>query len=284
MKTIAVLMTCHNRREKTISSLQSLFQNILSENYVLDVYLVDDGSTDGTSEAVKTEFPKVNIVQGNGNLYWNRGMILAWEMASKTRDFDFYLWLNDDTILKSGSINLFLEHAHQFKNNCIYVGATCSAKNNFYTYGGYKRNSKMVIPNGEWQECDYFNGNMVLIPSLIFSKIGYLDKKFKHGLGDFDYGRRAKQKGFQLLMSPEYIGYCEGHEKVPLCYDKNYNFFSRLKHLYSPLGNNPFEFYILDKRQNGILTASFHFITIHIRAILPQLWKKQNKKTIIISS
>ena len=70
---IAAIMTCHNRKNKTMACLKSLF-TIIPET---DVYLTDDGSTDGTSEAVLYTYPNVHIISGDGNLYWNRGMYVA---------------------------------------------------------------------------------------------------------------------------------------------------------------------------------------------------------------
>jgi GT2 family glycosyltransferase len=77
MYTIAVLLTCHNRRDKTITCLDSLYNCLLPSDFQLDVFLVDDGSSDGTSKAVSEKFPSVNVIQGNGNLFWNQGMRLA---------------------------------------------------------------------------------------------------------------------------------------------------------------------------------------------------------------
>ena len=45
MNKIAAILTCHNRKEKTLACLHSLFSIIST----IDVFLVDDGSTDGTS-------------------------------------------------------------------------------------------------------------------------------------------------------------------------------------------------------------------------------------------
>ena len=52
MKT-AALLTCHNRKEKTLACLKSLYRNMPE----VDVYLTDDGCADGTAEAVKSIFP-----------------------------------------------------------------------------------------------------------------------------------------------------------------------------------------------------------------------------------
>ena len=110
--SIATLLTCHNRREKTITCLDLLFNQELDKTCHLMVYLVDAGSTDGTVEAIKKKFPQVRLFCGNDSLYWCGGMRYAWSMAMK-KDCDFYLWLNDDTFLFSGAIQRLLKTAHE---------------------------------------------------------------------------------------------------------------------------------------------------------------------------
>src|SRR5262245_41763769 len=101
---VAVLVTCHNRKPKTLGSLAALYGQQLEEGVQLDVFLVDDGSSDGTSEAVAVRFPAVHITRGSGDLYWVGGMRAAYEAASRA-DYDYHLWLNDDTILYPTAIN-----------------------------------------------------------------------------------------------------------------------------------------------------------------------------------
>ena len=274
MRKIAVLITCHNRRKETIACLKSLYQCQLPKFHTLDIFLVDDGSTDGTTEALKTVFPLVLIIQGSGDLYWNRGMYLAWESATKNADYDYFLWLNDDTLLFKDALNVMLEFSQSVKNEQIVVGATCSANNKEVTYGGFSKNNEILVPNGTWQNCDYFNGNIVLIPSFVFKKVGFLDKRFRHAIGDIDYGLRALKMGFNHYLSPTFLGYCENHKDYPVWCNRSYPLFKRIKNLYTPLGNNTIEFFIFDQRHKGLLTAVFHFFTIHIRAFFPSLWGK----------
>lgn len=92
----------------------------------MDVYLTDDGCTDGTPEAVRQQFPQVHIIHGDGNLFWNRGMYTAWQEAAK-KDYDFYLWLNDDTFVYPDMLSALLHASQQKENKAIIVGPTQSA-------------------------------------------------------------------------------------------------------------------------------------------------------------
>ena len=60
--TLAVLITCHNRKDTTLSCLGRLF----SIRKDIDVYCVDDSSADGTAEAIRDGFPQVNLISGDG--------------------------------------------------------------------------------------------------------------------------------------------------------------------------------------------------------------------------
>jgi GT2 family glycosyltransferase len=274
--SIAVLITCHNRREKTLQCLHALFsQKGLGESYLIEVFLVDDGCTDGTPEAIMIIFPHVNIIQGNGELYWNRGMHLAWETAVKTKDFDYYLWLNDDTFLFENTLeNLF----NKTFPTSIVCGATKSLIFNNATYGGISnKNKKLLIPNGSYQNADYCNGNCVLIPRKVFNCLGNLDPIFHHALGDFDYGMRARKKGIEIKVAPEFVGICEIHETTPKWRCTSLNIFERLKYLYKPIsGCNPAEFFVFDKTHYGLHVACFHFFTIYLRCVFPFIWQENN--------
>jgi GT2 family glycosyltransferase len=274
-KLIAVLLTCHNRQDKTLDCLCSLYNSIAINNSLFDVYLVDDGSSDGTSDAVLSSYPTVNIIQGDGNLYWNGGMYKAWQEASK-RDYCFYLWLNDDTMLNNNALSILIDCSLKLDDKNIIVGSTNSRnKKNIITYGGRNRKSGLIKPTDKTQTCDYFNGNIVLIPRYVFCKIGMNDPSFKHAFGDFDYGLRASKFGILSYVAPGVLGECDDHGGLPQWCNPKTNLGKRLKLLYSPLGNNPFESFKFEKRHNGFILACNHFITNHLRALFPIIWVKK---------
>lgn len=270
---LAVLITCHNRQDKTLKCLESLYNSTLPKNCKYEVFLVDDGSTDGTSGAVELKFPNVHIIRGSGNLFWNGGMRLAWNHAAKN-NFDFYLWLNDDTELKDSAIATILADSKKLKDKSIICGTCLSKKSVSITYGGYdEENHDIIVPNGKLQECYFFNGNIVLVPRTVFEIVGLLDSRFRHSLGDFDYGLRAGKHFIKSYVASEYLGFCESNELTIWC-NPNYSFKDRISKFYGPLGISPFEHFIYAKRHFGLKKAIKSFLSQHLRLAYPSYWLK----------
>lgn len=256
MKTIGVLITCYNRRQKTINCLKSLYDCKLPGNYLLDVFLVDDASFDGTSQAVKENFPHVRVISGNGNLFWNKGMRLAWETATKTNDYDFYLWLNDDTILDESAIyQLFqtYEEIISINQSPVIICGACriSAQVDQFSYGG-RTASGPVVPNGKIQSCKYINGNVVLVPKEIFQKIGSLSPEYTHGMGDFDYGLRAEKENYSCYTTKQFIAICPPNEGIADWCNPQIPLKKRWELFYSPKGLNIREYIVFRKRFWGL--------------------------------
>lgn len=271
-KSIAILLTVYNRKAKTLNCLKHLVPQYAGTNYQCDVYLTNDGCDDGTPEAVKEQFPEVNIIEGDGTLYWNRGMYKAWQAASNVKEYDYYLWLNDDTVLNPNAISELLACENNIPS--IVCGAICSKIDNNFTYGGKDEKGNDVKPNGLIQACVIINGNCVLVSKKVFEEIGLLDPVFPHAIGDHDYGLRALKSGFRVVTTREYIGFCEKNASLPKwCYQTT-PFRQRLRALYSPLGNaHPIYFFKYESRHFGFTKAAKHLISIHLRVLMPSLWK-----------
>lgn len=210
---IAVLITCFNRKATTLASISAL-KNSTVDAGMLAIYLVDDGSKDGTSEAVILAHPDVHIVHGDGSLYWNGGMRRAWQEALSAKA-DFYLWLNDDLAMLPGSLDNLLSTYRRLAVDdpgYIIVGKTRSTDLVTDTYGGRMRASKISrlrfrpMREGEVY-CDTMNGNCVLIPAQAVEDIGINSQYYRHSMGDMDYGLRARRAGYKLYQSDEPVGY-----------------------------------------------------------------------------
>lgn len=216
-ESIAILLTCHNRKEMTKKCLYSIQQD---NDYRCDIYLVDDGCTDGTAETISLEFPDVHIIEGDGDLYWNRGMHSAFSEAIKL-NYDFYLWINDDVEFFSGIIpKLICTYNAISTNNCIsiIVGYTYDIDRTTISYGGLVKKKSIiplsfvhVIPSEKPQEIDTFHGNCVLIHKSVVKKIGINDPYYQHGFGDSDYGLKAKKNGCACYLTNYPVGICESN-------------------------------------------------------------------------
>jgi len=273
---IAILITCHNRKEKTLNSLRSLYESNISDNISFDTFLVDDGSKDGTSVAIGNKFPDVNIIKGTGSLFWNRGMHLAWQTAISKKKYDFYIWLNDDTYIFKDSIEVLLESSFKKKNKCIICGTTLNSTLSDVTYGGKDKKGNLIVPNGKVQECYYINGNFVLVPYRVYSEVGILDPIFPHAIGDYEYGLRSLKKGIKSYIPSKAIGVCEKNSSPPRWCLPEVPFLERIKNLYSPLGNShPYYFFIYEFRHKGLFIALKHLISIHIRLAFPIMWSQR---------
>jgi GT2 family glycosyltransferase len=213
---VAVILTCHNRAALTLQALRHLFAQEDS-GAALRIYLVDDGSTDGTSEIVARTYPDVRIIQGDGRLYWGGGMALAFARALEARHA-WYRWVNDDTYLAPDALRRLLAAAEAAREQagrpCIIVGATRDPELGTLTSSGV-RNSRLrplrfrqVAPTDRLQRCVTFQGNCVLIPASIAEDVGNIDVQFRHWIGDFDYGLRAGQHGHQSWIAAGYVGTC----------------------------------------------------------------------------
>lgn len=225
---VAVLLTCFNRKDMTVSCLNKLNQardkyNESSQRQVeLTVFLTDDNCTDGTAEAVLecmgTE--KCNILHADGNAYWAGGMRIAWKAAIQAGDWDFYLLLNDDT---DPWDNLFFQlfEAHEFALSRygaggIYSGNT-STKSDItkISFGGKIKAGTIikrfhrVMPNGTPQRCDIVNANILLVVSDVVDKIGIFPECYKHGAADNDYGMRANKAKLPVLVTSGFCGSCD---------------------------------------------------------------------------
>lgn len=215
---LAVVMTVFNRRTQTLACLRSLEANLRRLPTIeATVFLTDDGSTDGTAQAVQAEFPRCRILPGSGSLFWNGGMRLAMAEAMRVSP-QHYLWLNDDVTLVETALETLFETARRSTASgpeSIVVGSTRDEVHGATNYGGRIRRHRwrpllfsLVEPGTTPVECETINANCVLLPASAVDAVGNLDAAFVHGMGDFDYGLRAGRAGLHILVAPGHVGTC----------------------------------------------------------------------------
>lgn len=262
---IAVLLTCHNRKEKTCKCLRSLFA--IKTDLCCDVYLTDDGSTDGTSDIIRNEFPDVHLIKGDGSLFWNRGMYTSWKEATKY-DYDYYLWLNDDVELYPNSIEELLGCSNLLGNMGVVSGLVEDKSHTSILYGGYDEKHNIIEAKGVITPIKYMNGNVVLIPKYVFNIVGYLDPLYHHDLGDVDYGLRSIENGLRVVSTriPIAMGNKDRYCRVRKW---NSNLIGRFKKLYSPLGSIPYINFYYRRKHFGLINATVYWLYLHVINLMP---------------
>ncbi len=268
LKKVAVLLTVFNRRETTLACLRT-FQKCssLMKHFGFDVFLTDDGCTDGTVDAVNREFPRVFVIKGTGSLYWSGGMRLAWETALKHDSYDYFIWLNDDAILFDNALNCLFEPLEILSEDVVVSGAFKDDQGNC-SYGGKNEMGCLIEPKKDiFQNITFMNGNLVLIPSTVVSKIGIIDEYYKHSFGDWDYGIRALKNNIKVCLTSEYVGFTNRHDvNIPKYADPNIPMLKRLKILYSPFYNPKYIFHFWFKK-GDVLSAIKYYFTQHFHSL-----------------
>lgn len=205
---IDVLITSHNRREKTLACLESLAGQ-RSGDADVRVVLVDAGSTDGTPVRVAERYPDVVVVRAGTDVYWGGGMQIAGSHARDTADF--HLWLNDDVLLEPHALSELLSVARPDR----IVAGKLSDATGVPTYGGFTSTrlaplSFRPIPvSARPEPARTMNGNVVLVGRAVLDAIGGVrGDLFPHAFGDVDYGLTATRSGFEVVQAPGIIGTC----------------------------------------------------------------------------
>ena len=261
---ITALLAAHNRRDSTLASLANLYrQRDIEERYDLEVILVDDGSTDGTTNAIIEKFPQTRVIEGDGNLFWCGGMCVAYDHADQ-QGSDFFLLLNDDTYLNTDAIShaldVYEEKSATGKTEQIIVGATRNPQTGELSYGGEVQISrwhpfrlKHVIPSDHAQPCDTFNGNFVLVHRSVVARVGFLDRRYTHRFGDTDYGLVASRAGCSLWVAPGFVGECAENDPTINWDSAAYSFPQRVKMFFNVKGMPVRESRIFCRKHGGLI-------------------------------
>ena len=209
---VTVVTPVHNRLDYTRAYLRSL-RGVVYPNF--DVVIIDDGSTDGSREALKAGFPEITVLHGDGNLWWTGGTNVGVEWALGA-DADYVLTMNNDVEVDPQLISSLVDLAERRPHALIGCKICDNADRDVVTYFG----GKVDWPNGDLyhiagresenpdryariQECDWLTGMGVLASRQVFESVGLYDAcAFPHYSGDVDLSMRAKKAGFELLVNP----------------------------------------------------------------------------------
>jgi len=207
---VYIIIPVHNRKAITLKCLETLKSNGDLDRYY--VVVVDDGSTDGTSEAITEQYTDVIILKGDGNLWWTGAIELGMRYAYK-QGADYFIWLNDDTLPSEEAISQLISLCAVSAKQIVAAQCYASKSSHQPTYGAFYRGWLNLKPisafPGSLKNCDAINGNLACLPCSIIKDIGYPPAdKVPHYHGDTTYSWQAKKQGYTLLLSGDAVGSC----------------------------------------------------------------------------
>jgi GT2 family glycosyltransferase len=203
-----IVIPVHNRVNLTRNFLLSLRRQTRTD---FTVIVIDDGSTDGTSEMVQGDFPEVVLLRGDGNLWWSRATNLGVQYALD-HGAKYLMTVNDDTVLADDFIEKMLYWAEREPRVLLGAMALDSATRQ-PVYGGerinwwsagYVKVLDLVAPEDRHglHEATHLPGRGLLIPAEVFHKIGlFAAKRLPQSMADFDFTLRAVRAGYRAFCN-----------------------------------------------------------------------------------
>lgn len=218
---IEVVTPVHNRKELTLRCLKSLGQADLT-GIDLHVIVVDDGSSDGTAEALGREFPDATVIAGDGTLWYTAGTNVGLAEAIK-REPDFILAINNDCEFDPAFLQHLLSSAKA--NHRSVVGAVLvnwDDRNSVFQvapkwnvwWGGMRHWVKQTVntlPLSAW-EVELIVGNCVLFPADAIREVGLMDAEHLPQYGDAEYTPRMRKAGWRLFIDPRAKVFCKPND------------------------------------------------------------------------
>ncbi len=298
MKTaqLAIIILNFNTKDLLFNCLKSLSE--VGDKISFEIVVVDNGSSDGSSEMVRKFFPQVTCLENKENLGFAKGN----NIARKYIKHKFVLFLNTDTIVISGVLDSCVSY---MKQDDAIGALTCKlvmangeldkdARRSFPTpwvslthFSGLDR----LFPASElfaryWygyvspdkiHEVDVLQGAFFLTRKKVLDEVGWFSEDYFLDGEDIDLSWKIKQKGYKLVYYPKVSithlkGFTKGKNKQNLKGNKQ----ERLKYVLA--GVNSMEIFYkkyLSKNYNTIVNL-FVYLGIKLLRTLRYIKVKFN--------
>jgi GT2 family glycosyltransferase len=210
---VAIIILNWNNWKDTRECLESVHQ-ISYPHY--QVIVVDNGSTDDSVFRIREDAPEGLIfIENEKNLGFAGGNNLALELAREKLDPDYFLLLNNDTVVDPHFLEILVDYAQQDEKIGV-VGPTVyyyHHPDRIAFQGGcinpctgrvvHHRLDEVDKAQEAPQELDFVSGCSLLLKREVLDRVGLLDPDYFLYNEDVDWCLRAKSEGYQVFLVPE---------------------------------------------------------------------------------
>jgi GT2 family glycosyltransferase len=211
----SIIVLNYNTRELTLRCLESFAPALNRRGW--QIIVIDNGSSDGSAEAVQAQFSFAEIVRSERNLGFAGGNNLGLRQAAGQVVF----LLNSDVLAAADTLQAL---AHQFdvrpEVGVISAGLhTSSGKAQAFAYGAdptltylVRRGSRALLRRGSlhrWDidqplEAEWVSGACVAVRRAVIEQVGLLDERFQLYFEDNDWCLRIRQAGWKVIYDPRF--------------------------------------------------------------------------------
>lgn len=210
---VIVITINYNQNQYTLDCIQSILKSDYPNYKVL---LVDNGSEQENVKKLGEKINnKVNLQKINPNRGYVGGINYGLEEGRKLNP-DYFLIMNNDTIIDSRAISVLVNTCETYNNKAIVtgkvyhydepkkiqdIGYACANKITLT----YKRLGHNQIDQGQYDkvsERDMLDDVFWLFPTQLYNEIGEYSKYFWVNAEQADYALRAKMTGYKLVFTP----------------------------------------------------------------------------------
>lgn len=212
MKKTAICTINYGTKEYTLNLLKSL--ETMQGDF--EVFLLENGSKNNSiakEDLPKTPY-KIHYYRSKTNTGFAGGNNILLKKASKTKDFDYFWFLNNDALVCKDSLLSLLSTFSKYPKAGV-VGSLVIQNEDKVWWAG----SSLDLKKGKIKKL-YYGLNVSKVPKTIFKtdevngavmcfskdvykSIGDMDTSFFHTAEDTDYSLRAKNAGFELYINPK---------------------------------------------------------------------------------
>lgn len=196
---LSVIIVNWNGGEALLSCLASLFKSAAGAD--LEVWLVDNHSTDGSAQKAMRAFPAVRLIQNEANLGFARAANQALSVATG----DWFLLLNPDVELNPAAVAA-MQRIMQADPTIGMVGCPSLDHDgrlspaHEHTYPGARGRAVLCrAETPEWEEVAWTSGACLLARREMVQQVGLLDEQFFMYYEDVDWCYRARQAGWRVV-------------------------------------------------------------------------------------